>query len=70
MLTLTMLPNSGHQAQNDESDKFNEIALAFFRGKMDRTSRPPVDDPYVSRSAEGPICEIGLSVREQGWLML
>ena len=33
-----MLPNSGHQAQNDESDKFNEIALAFFSGRMDRKS--------------------------------
>jgi pimeloyl-ACP methyl ester carboxylesterase len=33
-----MLPNSGHQAQNDESDKFNEIALAFFRGERDRKS--------------------------------
>jgi 2-hydroxy-6-oxonona-2,4-dienedioate hydrolase len=33
---FTMLPNSGHQAQNDESDRFNEIALAFFRGELDR----------------------------------
>jgi pimeloyl-ACP methyl ester carboxylesterase len=28
--TFEMLPNSGHQAQNDESDRFNEIALGFF----------------------------------------
>jgi pimeloyl-ACP methyl ester carboxylesterase len=33
-----VLPNSGHQAQNDEADKFNAIALAFFRGEIDRTS--------------------------------
>lgn len=31
-----MLENSGHQAQNDESELFNEIALSFFRGEMDR----------------------------------
>jgi pimeloyl-ACP methyl ester carboxylesterase len=37
-VSFDMLPNSGHQAQNDESDKFNEIALAFFRGQMDRKS--------------------------------
>jgi hypothetical protein len=30
-----MLENSGHQAQNDESDKFNEIALSFFLGERD-----------------------------------
>lgn len=35
-VSFEMLPNSGHQAQNDESDKFNEIALAFFRGDLDR----------------------------------
>jgi pimeloyl-ACP methyl ester carboxylesterase len=35
---FTMLPNSGHQAQNDESERFNEIALAFFRGELDRKS--------------------------------
>ena len=29
-VTFEMLENSGHQAQNDESDRFNEIALAFF----------------------------------------
>lgn len=29
-VSFEMLPNSGHQAQNDESDRFNEIALAFF----------------------------------------
>lgn len=33
-----MLPNSGHQAQNDESDKFNEIALAFFRRNVGQRS--------------------------------
>jgi pimeloyl-ACP methyl ester carboxylesterase len=37
-VSFDMLPNSGHQAQNDESDKFNEIALAFFRGERDRKS--------------------------------
>lgn len=37
-VSFDMLPNSGHQAQNDESDKFNEIALSFFRGEMDRKS--------------------------------
>jgi len=37
-VSFDMLPNSGHQAQNDESDKFNDIALAFFRGQMDRKS--------------------------------
>jgi hypothetical protein len=30
-----VLQNSGHQAQNDESDLFNQIALSFFRGEMD-----------------------------------
>lgn len=29
-MTFEMLPNSGHQAQNDESERFNEIALGFF----------------------------------------
>lgn len=29
-VAFEMLENSGHQAQNDESDKFNEIALSFF----------------------------------------
>jgi pimeloyl-ACP methyl ester carboxylesterase len=27
---FVMLENSGHQAQNDEVDKFNEIAIEFF----------------------------------------
>ena len=36
--SFEMLPNSGHQAQNDESDKFNAIALRFFRGEMDRAA--------------------------------
>jgi 2-hydroxy-6-oxonona-2,4-dienedioate hydrolase len=31
-VTFEMLENSGHQAQNDESDRFNEIALRFFAG--------------------------------------
>ena len=31
-IVFEMLPNSGHQAQNDESDKFNEIALNFLSG--------------------------------------
>jgi pimeloyl-ACP methyl ester carboxylesterase len=35
-VTFEMLENSGHQAQNDESDRFNEIALSFFRGEKDR----------------------------------
>lgn len=35
-VSFEMLLNSGHQAQNDESDKFNEIALAFLGGKLDR----------------------------------
>jgi pimeloyl-ACP methyl ester carboxylesterase len=35
-VTFEMLENSGHQAQNDESDRFNEIALSFFRGERDR----------------------------------
>jgi pimeloyl-ACP methyl ester carboxylesterase len=35
-VTFEMLENSGHQAQNDESDRFNEIALAFFRGQKDK----------------------------------
>lgn len=30
--TFEMLANSGHQAQNDEVDRFNEIALTFFSG--------------------------------------
>jgi 4,5:9,10-diseco-3-hydroxy-5,9,17-trioxoandrosta-1(10),2-diene-4-oate hydrolase len=30
-VTFEVLENSGHQAQNDESDRFNEIALSFFR---------------------------------------
>jgi pimeloyl-ACP methyl ester carboxylesterase len=29
-VTFEMLENSGHQAQNDESDRFNDIARAFF----------------------------------------
>lgn len=29
-VTFEMLENSGHQAQNDESDRFNDIALSFF----------------------------------------
>jgi hypothetical protein len=29
-----MLENSGHQAQNDESDRFNDIALAFFGARV------------------------------------
>lgn len=29
-VTFEMLQNSGHQAQNDESDRFNDIALSFF----------------------------------------
>jgi pimeloyl-ACP methyl ester carboxylesterase len=32
-ITFEMLQNSGHQAQNDESDKFNEIAIRFFKAK-------------------------------------
>ena len=36
-VSFEMLENSGHQAQNDESDKFNEIALDFFAGQRDRT---------------------------------
>lgn len=32
-VSFEMLENSGHQAQNDESDRFNEIALNFFSGK-------------------------------------
>jgi len=32
---FVVLENSGHQAQNDESDRFNEIALSFFRGERD-----------------------------------
>lgn len=35
-VTFEMLENSGHQAQNDESERFNEIALTFFRGELDR----------------------------------
>ena len=35
-VAFEMLENSGHQAQNDESDKFNEIALDFFAGRRDR----------------------------------
>jgi len=31
-VTFEMLENSGHQAQNDESDRFNEIAQRFFAG--------------------------------------
>jgi pimeloyl-ACP methyl ester carboxylesterase len=34
-VAFEMLENSGHQAQNDESERFNEIALAFFRGDRD-----------------------------------
>lgn len=34
-VTFEMLENSGHQAQNDESDRFNEIALSFFAGTGD-----------------------------------
>lgn len=37
-VSFDMLENSGHQAQNDESDRFNEIAVAFFRGDEDRNS--------------------------------
>lgn len=33
-----VLENSGHQAQNDEADLFNEIALSFFGGKMDQAA--------------------------------
>ena len=29
-VTFEMLENSGHQAQNDESDRFNDITRAFF----------------------------------------
>ena len=29
-ITFEKLENSGHQAQNDESDRFNAIAIAFF----------------------------------------
>jgi pimeloyl-ACP methyl ester carboxylesterase len=31
-VSFEMLANSGHQAQNDESDRFNEIAYGFFSG--------------------------------------
>jgi 2-hydroxy-6-oxonona-2,4-dienedioate hydrolase len=33
-VSFEMLANSGHQAQNDESDKFNDIALNFFGAKV------------------------------------
>jgi 2-hydroxy-6-oxonona-2,4-dienedioate hydrolase len=36
-VTFEMLENSGHQAQNDESDRFNEIALAFFGARVAAT---------------------------------
>ncbi len=29
-MKIVMLENSGHQAQNDESDRFNELVLRFF----------------------------------------
>jgi pimeloyl-ACP methyl ester carboxylesterase len=31
-VTFQMLENSGHQAQNDESERFNSIALEFLKG--------------------------------------
>jgi len=33
-VTFEMLENSGHQAQNDESDRFNDIALSFFGAQV------------------------------------
>ncbi len=33
-VTFEMLENSGHQAQNDESDRFNDIAMAFFGARV------------------------------------
>ena len=33
-VTFEMLENSGHQAQNDESDAFNEIAMRFFGARV------------------------------------
>jgi hypothetical protein len=29
-----MFENSGHQAQNDECDRFNETAIRFFKGNL------------------------------------
>jgi pimeloyl-ACP methyl ester carboxylesterase len=37
-VVFKVLANSGHQAQNDESDLFNQIAVSFFRGEMDLPS--------------------------------
>jgi pimeloyl-ACP methyl ester carboxylesterase len=33
-VTFEMFENSGHQAQNDECDRFNETAIRFFKGNM------------------------------------
>ncbi len=32
-IRFVMLENSGHQAQNDESDRFNQLVLGFLTGK-------------------------------------
>lgn len=40
-VVFKVLQNSGHQAQNDESDLFNQIALSFFRGEMDIAGAAP-----------------------------
>lgn len=38
-VAFEMLENSGHQAQNDEFERFNEIALAFFGGQYKSASK-------------------------------
>jgi pimeloyl-ACP methyl ester carboxylesterase len=40
-VAFRVLENSGHQAQNDESDRFNEMVLAFLAGVPDAPASGP-----------------------------